>query len=42
MGEACLKVGDKKMAMANYRKALELDPGNDKIKRILRELAADK
>jgi predicted alpha/beta superfamily hydrolase len=41
MGEACLKAGDTKNALINYRKALEIDPDNDKAARILQELEAE-
>lgn len=40
MGEACLKAGDGKCALSHYRKALELDPGNERIRDILNKLEA--
>lgn len=38
MGEAYLKIGNKKMAVENYQKALELNPGLESAKKALLEL----
>lgn len=38
LGESYLKAGDEKQAAANYRKSLELDPGNDNAREVLEEL----
>ncbi len=35
LGEAYLKQGDKAQAVANYRKSLELDPGNENARKII-------
>jgi predicted alpha/beta superfamily hydrolase len=40
MGEACLKAGDSKNALKNYRMALKLDPDNDKLREIVKRLEA--
>ena len=37
-GEACMKNGDKLLAIANYKKSLELDPGNKNALKMLEEL----
>lgn len=37
LGEAYLEAGDSTRAIANYRKSLELNPGNDNARRILAE-----
>jgi predicted alpha/beta superfamily hydrolase len=41
MGEACLKAGDARNALLNYKKALELDPGNDKARKTVKKLEAE-
>ena len=38
MGEGCMVAGDKKNAIANYKKSLELDPKNDNAKKMLEQL----
>ena len=38
LGEAYLKKGDKKLALENYRKAVELDPKNLSAKEIIKQL----
>ena len=38
LGEAYMKSGDKENATKNYRKSLELNPGNDNAKKMLKEL----
>jgi Tfp pilus assembly protein PilF len=38
LAEAYLKSGDKKQAIRNYEKALELDPKNENAKETLKEL----
>jgi len=38
LGEAYLEAGDKEQAIANYEKALQMDPDNDRIKRVLGRL----
>ena len=38
LGEAYLADGDKKAAIANYKKAVELDPTNENGKKILADL----
>jgi len=38
LGEAYLKNGDKKLATDNYKKSLELNPGNDNARKILKDL----
>jgi predicted negative regulator of RcsB-dependent stress response len=38
LGEAYLKDGNKKLAITNYKKSLELDPTNDAGKKALEEL----
>jgi tetratricopeptide (TPR) repeat protein len=42
LGEAYMKHGDKEEAIANYRKSLELNPGNENAKAKLKELGAEK
>lgn len=39
LGEAYLKNGDKKLAVQNYKKSLELDPTNEQGKKILEEIS---
>lgn len=38
LGEAYLKNGDKKLAIINYKKSVELDPTNENGKKVLQEL----
>jgi len=38
LGEAYMKSGDKKNAIKNYKKSLELNPNNDNAKKMLKEL----
>jgi hypothetical protein len=38
MGEGCMIAGDKKNAISNYKKSLELDPKNENAKKMLEEL----
>lgn len=38
LGDAYLKAGNRKLAIINYQKVLELDPGNKKIQKILKQL----
>ena len=38
MGEAYLKAGDKTNALASYKNALELDPGNSNVAEIIKKL----
>lgn len=38
MGEGCMVAGDKKNAIANYKKSLEIDPKNDNAKKMLEQL----
>ena len=38
MGEGCMVAGDKKNAIANYKKSLELDPKNENAKKMLEQL----
>ena len=38
LAEAYLTAGDKKLAIANYKKSIELDPKNDNGKKALEEL----
>ncbi len=38
LGEAYMKAGENKEAIKNYLKSLELDPGNDNAKRMLKIL----
>lgn len=40
-GEALLKNGNKEEAIANYKKSLELNPGNDGAKKILKDLGVE-
>ncbi|WP_278020323.1 tetratricopeptide repeat protein [Flavobacterium ginsengisoli] len=42
LGEAYLADGDKKMAIANYKKSVELDPTNESGKKVLEELSKNK
>jgi hypothetical protein len=38
LGEAYAAAGDKELAIKNYEKSLELDPGNDNARRVLEDL----
>jgi tetratricopeptide (TPR) repeat protein len=38
LGEAYIKSGDKKSAIKNYRKSLDLNPENDNVRKMLEEL----
>lgn len=38
LGEAYMKSGNKELAISNYRKSLELDPGNKKAADMLEKL----
>ena len=38
LGEAYMMHGDKELAIRNYRKSLELDPGNDNTREMLKKL----
>ncbi len=38
LGEAYLEVGDKKLAVENYKKSLFLNPQNDNAREILKRL----
>ena len=40
LGEAYMKAGQKQLAIDNYKKSLELNPGNDNAKEKLKELEA--
>ena len=42
LGEAYLADGDKKLAIANYSKAVELDPTNENGKKVLEEISKSK
>ncbi len=42
MGEAYMVMGDKKQALENYRKSLDLNPSNDNAKKMIEKLSADK
>lgn len=39
LGEAYLKDGDKKLAILNYKKSVQLDPGNENGKKVLEEIS---
>ncbi|HKP69882.1 MAG TPA: serine hydrolase [Pyrinomonadaceae bacterium] len=39
LGEAYLESGDKKSAVENYKKSLELDPGNENAREVLKKIA---
>ena len=39
LGEAYLADGDKKLAIANYKKSVELDPTNENGKKVLAEIS---
>ena len=39
LGEAYLESGDKKAAIENYKKSLELDPGNENAREVLKKLS---
>lgn len=41
LGEAYLKAGDKTKALANYRKSLELDPGNGNAANMIRKIESE-
>ena len=38
LGEAYLKIGDKEKALASYKKAFELDPGNSGAERMIKKI----
>lgn len=38
LGEAYLKNGDEQLAIANYKKSIALDPGNEAGKKVLAKL----
>lgn len=42
LGEAYLKQGDSTLAIRNYKKSLELNPGNDNAQRVLKNLGIAK
>ena len=42
LGEACLKAGDKELAIENYAKALQLNPGSGSAKDALKRLRENK
>ncbi|MDZ4713268.1 MAG: hypothetical protein SGI89_13215 [bacterium] len=42
MGEACMIDGNKELAIENYNKSLELDPGNKNAEEMLKKLETDK
>ena len=39
LGEAYLKAGNKKLALVNYKKSVELDPANENGKKVIAELS---
>ena len=39
LGEAYLKNGDKKLAIINYKKSVELNPNNENGKKVLEEIS---
>lgn len=39
LGEAYLKNGNKELSVANYKKAVALDPGNEAAKKVLQEIS---
>ncbi|MDR6846126.1 serine hydrolase [Flavobacterium granuli] len=39
LGEAYLKIGNKKLAIINYKKSVELDPANENGKKVLEEIS---
>lgn len=39
LGEGCLKKGDRELAIANYRKSLELNPDNDNATQMLKMIS---
>jgi tetratricopeptide (TPR) repeat protein len=41
LGEAYMKAGERELAIENYRKSLELNPGNDNAKKMLDELGVE-
>lgn len=41
LGEALVKAGERELAIESYRRSLELNPGNDNGREILRELEAE-
>jgi len=41
LGEAYMRIGDKKEAIKNYKKSLDLNPDNNNAKQMLRELEKD-
>jgi tetratricopeptide (TPR) repeat protein len=42
LGEAYMKNGDSKKAIENYKKSLELNPGNDNAKKMIEKITSDK
>lgn len=42
LGEAYMENGDNKNAIENYKKSLELNPGNDGAKKMIEKLSSDK
>jgi CubicO group peptidase (beta-lactamase class C family) len=42
LGEAYMENGDNKKAIENFKKSLELDPGNDNAKKMIEKLTSDK
>jgi CubicO group peptidase (beta-lactamase class C family) len=42
LGEAYMNAGNKELAILNYRKVLEMDPGNDNAKKMLEKLGKQK
>jgi tetratricopeptide (TPR) repeat protein len=41
LGEACLAAGKKDLALAHYRRSLELDPKNENAKKVISEIEAE-
>jgi CubicO group peptidase (beta-lactamase class C family) len=41
LGEAYMRRGDQALAIANYRKSLELDPSNDNARKMLQKLGSE-
>ena len=42
LGEAYMENGDSKKAIENYKKSLELNPGNDNAKKMIEKLTSNK
>jgi tetratricopeptide (TPR) repeat protein len=42
LGEAYMENGDNKKAIENYKKSIELNPGNDNAKKMIEKLTSDK